>query len=325
MAEQGAPLVSIIIPTFNRRHFVGDAIDSCLAQTYPHFEIIVVDDGSRDGTGDFLRQRYGGRIRCIQQDNQGPGIARNRGIAAARGSYIQFCDADDQLAANKLQRGVDCFQQHPQVAVIHTYYQFVDSDGRTPLETPPFPQFSDDPFCELLRLTGNHILLSSTMYRRAALRAVGGFADDPEFRSAEDWDLLLRLAAKYRFHGINERLVYRRMHGDMLSDDRLQGALGRLKTVQRARHYGWERCMTAAEFDRKEAARHHMVGLILWRQGRRLAARAAFYRAAALYRPEARARRLYGLYTYVLPPRSIDWTLGIVRGVRKVYAALRRA
>ena len=317
------PLVSIIIPTFNRRHFVGDAIDSCLAQTHPRCEIIVVDDGSADNTASFLRGRYGGRIQYIYQANQGPGIARNRGIAAAQGRFIHFCDADDQLDRRKIEICLDCFRHHPEAAVVHTYYQFVASDGRRPLETPPFPRFSEDIFCEMLRLTGCHILISSTMVRTAALRDVGGFPDDPEFRSAEDWDLFLRLAARYKFYGIEQRLVYRRMHGDMVSDDGLQGALGRLKTVQNARHYGWERCMSADDFDRKEAARHHMYALHLWRQGQSAKARRSFYRAAERYPPQARPRRLYAAYTYALPPAAIEWTLGLVHRMRKFASALR--
>ena len=318
------PRVSIIIPTFNRRHFVGDAIDSCLAQTWQNCEVIVVDDGSTDDTASFLRQQYGAQIQYIHQANQGPGIARNRGIAAAKGDFIQFCDADDQLASHKVEICLDYFRRHPEIAVVHTYYQFVASDGITALETPPFPRFSDDIFCEMLRLTGCHILISSTMTRTAALRDVGGFPDDPQFRSAEDWDLFLRLAAAYRFHGIERKLVYRRMHGNMMSDDGFYGALGRLKTVQNARHYGWERCMSADEFDRKEAARHHMLARHLWRRGQRAEARQAFYRAAERYPPEARPRRLYAFYTRFLPPASIEWTLGLVHRMRRFMAALRQ-
>ena len=311
-------LVSIIIPTYNRKHFVGEAIDSCLVQTHAYCEIIVIDDGSTDGSGDYLRDQYGDRIRYIFQENQGPAIARNRGIAAARGGFIHFLDADDQLAPNNVGICLDHFQQHPEIDVVHTYYQFVASDGRTPIETTPFPQFSDDIFCDMLRWTGNHILISSTMLRTAVLRDVGGFAHDPEFRSAEDWDLFLRLASKYKFHGIDQRLVYRRMHGDMLSDDRLYGALGRLKTVQNARQYGWERCMTADEFDRKLAARHHMLALNLWRESKRAEARHHFLRAAAMYPHEARQRRLYAMYTWLLPPQSIEWTIAAVHTLRKL-------
>ncbi len=318
------PLVSIIIPTYNRQHFVTDAIDSCLAQTWPNCEIIVVDDGSTDGSADFLRQRYGSRICLIRQDNQGPGIARNSGIAAARGAFIHFLDADDQLHKRKIEIGLQAFQQHSDVAVVYTHFQFVASDGRRAIETPPFEQFSAEPFCELLRHAGCRILLSSSMYRAAALRAVGGFAADVHFRSAEDWDLLLRLAARYKFYGINQPLVYRRMHDSMLSDDRYYGVWGRLKTIENARQYGWQRCMSAAEFDSLEAARHHVFAFYLWRAGQRRQARQHFRRAVAIHPPAARARRLYALYTYFLPPAAVDWTLASWRRLRAIMHRFAR-
>lgn len=321
---QKLPLVSIIIPTYNRQHFVSDAIDSCLVQTYPHCEIIVVDDGSTDDTEVFLRNKYGGQIRYIYQENQGPGIARNTGIASAKGEFIHFCDADDQLVKHKIQTCVDYFQTHPDVAVVHTYYQFVAPDGKTPIETIPFPQFGDDIFCAMLRLTGNHILISSTMIRQVALDDVGVFADDPDFRSAEDWDLFLRLASKYKFHGINEKLVLRRMHGNMMSDDRYYGALGRLKTIQNARDYGWERCMTSDEFDQIESARYHMLAVQVWRDGNRAKARDLFQQAIALYPPDALIRRLYKLYTYILPSDSVQWTIQVIDRTRATLTTLRQ-
>ncbi|MCY4072222.1 MAG: glycosyltransferase [Chloroflexi bacterium] len=318
------PLVSIVIPTFNRKRFVCEAIDSCLGQTYHNCEIIVIDDGSTDGTGDHLLAEFGDRIRYIRQENQGPAIARNRGIREARGEYIHFLDADDQLVAHKVETCLRLFLQRTDIDVLHTYYQFVASDGRTHIETSAFPSFSDDIFCELLRLTGNHILISSTMIRTAVLRAIGGFEDDPDFRSAEDWDLFLRLASKHKFYGLNDRLVYRRMHDDMLSDDRLQGALGRLKTVENARHYGWERCMSAEEFDRKLAARHHVVGVNWWKLGNRGKASYHFHRAADLYPREARQRRLFAWFSRFLPHQSMDLTIALARGIKGIVGRADR-
>lgn len=312
------PLVSIVIPTYNRRHFVADAIESCLSQTYANCELIVVDDGSTDGTADLLRETYGDRIVLVAQANQGPGIARNSGIAAASGEFIHFLDADDQLHRQKIEIGLDAFRSRPHVSVVYTHFQFVASDGETPIETPPFEQYTDDVFCELLRQTGCRILTSSSMIRAEALGAVGGFAADTDFRSAEDWDLFLRLAMSHSFYGIDKPLVYRRMHDSMISDDRLYGAMGRLKTVRNARHYGWEQCMDRVEFDRKEAARHHVYALYLWQAGQAKAARDHFMRAAALYRPEARQRRLYALYTWLLPPASVDWTIALAHRLRRL-------
>ena len=258
------------------------------------------------------------RIRYIYQENQGPGIARNRGIAAAYGQFIHFLDADDQLHVEKIAIGLEAFRQHPDVSVIYTHYQQVASDGVTPVETGPFDGYTDDVYCELLRQTGCRILTSSSMFRSAALCTVGGFADDVEFRSAEDWDLFLRLALRYRFHGISVKLVYRRVHDSMISNDKLYGAYGRLKTVQNARNYGWDTCMTDAEFDRLEAARHHVYAVYLWEAGRRVAARQHFLSAAKVYSPLAGQRRLYAFYTRFLPPASLDLTLRIVHRLRRV-------
>ena len=307
------PLVSIVIPTYNRRHFVADAIESCLAQTHPNCEIIVVDDGSADGTAAFLRDRYGGRVRVFEQVNQGPGIARNTGIAKARGAFIHFLDADDQLAPDKISVCLEVFRQRPDISVVYTHYQFVAPNGETPLDTPAFESFSETPFCEILAWTGCRMLISSSMYRTAALRDVGGFEHDKRFRSAEDWDLFLRLARKYRFQGIDQRLVLRRMHDNMLQDDPLRGAWGRLRTVQNAREYGWEDCMSADEFDRKEASRHHMLALHLWRRGDRAGARRNFAQAIAISPSEARPRRMFWLFTWLLPAASMDWTTRIIR------------
>lgn len=321
---QNTPLVSIIIPTYNRKHFITDAIDSCLAQSYPNCEVIVVDDGSTDDTEVFLRNQYGGQIRYIYQENQGPAIARNTGISAAKGEYVHFCDADDQLLPHKIKTCVDYVLAHPDIVVVHTYYQFVAQDGKTPVETTPFPQFGDDLFCTLLRLTGNHILISSTMIRKSALDDVGVFAHDPEYRSAEDWDLFLRLSAKYKFHGINEKLVLRRMHGDMLSDDRYYGALGRLKTIQNARDYGWERCMSSDEFDQIESSRYHMLALQVWDDGRRTEARDLFQHAIDLYPPDATIRRVYMMYTYIFPPASVQWTINAIEQGKALASTLRQ-
>lgn len=307
------PLVSIVIPTFNRRQFVSDAIESGLAQTHPHCEIIVVDDGSSDDTLPFLRRKYGSQIRLFSQANQGPGIARNRGIAEARGDFIHFLDADDQLLPDNIATCLEVFRQRPDISVVYSHYQFVAPDGVTPQDTPAFERFSENPFCELLARTGCHILISSSMFRAEALRSVGGFAHDTRFRSAEDWDLFLRLARHHKFYGIDQRLVLRRMHDAMLSDDKLRGAWGRLKTVQNARDYGWEACMSADEFDRKEASRHHMLALYLWQQGERRRARQHFEQAMTIYPPEARPRRLFWLFTWLLPASSMMWTSRIAR------------
>lgn len=104
------PVVSAIIPTYNRAHIICEAVDSVLTQTYPHIEVIVVDDGSKDDTLARLQQ-YGGRIRVVSQANAGPASARNRGIAVARGDLIAFLDSDDIWLPTKIERQVALMQR----------------------------------------------------------------------------------------------------------------------------------------------------------------------------------------------------------------------
>lgn len=103
MAE---PLISVVIPTYNRAHYVCEAIDSVLAQTYKNIEIIAVDDGSTDNTKDIIQQ-YSSRIKYIYQNNAGPSAARNNGIKQSNGDLIAFLDSDDIWLAEKLERQVE--------------------------------------------------------------------------------------------------------------------------------------------------------------------------------------------------------------------------
>src|SRR4051812_8939960 len=105
------PLVSVVIPTYNRAGIIGRTIDNIFEQTYRRFELIVVDDGSTDDTPATLA-KYGSRIRAIRQNNAGPAIARNRGAAAAVGEIIAFQDSDDLWNPKKLERQVRSLQRH---------------------------------------------------------------------------------------------------------------------------------------------------------------------------------------------------------------------
>src|ERR671914_179204 len=96
----GAALVSVVIPCYNQAHFLGEAIESVLAQNYPHFEVVVIDDGSTDNTSE-VASRYPG-VRCIRQENQGLAGARNTGIRHSSGSYLVFLDSDDRLLPDAL-------------------------------------------------------------------------------------------------------------------------------------------------------------------------------------------------------------------------------
>ncbi len=298
------PLVSIIIPTYNRAHLVTDAIDSAHSQTQQPLEVIVVDDGSSDGTPELLTARYGDRIRLIQQRNQGPSIARNRGVEAAQGAFIQFCDADDRLHPTKVARCLA--QMTPDIALVYSRFRYVDADGRTPLSIGSPELLPEDSFCALLRRNGAAPVQTSTiLMRKDAFVAAGGYRADEVQRAAEDWDMLLRLAAHHRFVGLDEVLVDYRYHAGGITHDTLLMAQGRLQTMLYARDYSARQdCIDDRAYDRLLASRYHVLALVQWSQGDRQAARSSLRRAVALAPDRASLRRLFIALSYAFPVRA---------------------
>lgn len=304
------PLVSIVIPAYNSAAFIRDALDSCLAQTYPHTEIIVVDDGSTDNTCDIVRS-YGERIRLVQQPNSGPAIARNTGVAHAQGDYIQFCDSDDYLLPEKIGRCLPLLLDDATVGLAFCQMQPMDENGNTMLDAAPVPDASyfsaDNLFCKLLYANGSPIQTSTWLVRKSALLDVGAYRDDPDHYCAEDWDLLLRLASHYRFAGVPEVLVHYRQRTGALTTDPLLMARGRLATVRYARSYPpRSACLSDDAYDALEASRYHVLARTLWQQGDNAAARIAFRQAATLHPPHARIRHLYAWLTYIAPASIMD-------------------
>src|SRR5256886_1068507 len=123
------PLVSVVMPAYNVAWCVGRAVDSVLAQDFRPWELIVVNDGSTDGTGGLL-ERYGAAITVINQENRGMSAARNAGIRRARGTYVAFLDADDWWLAGKLSRQVELMRGRPEIGFSSTTVRVEDDDGR---------------------------------------------------------------------------------------------------------------------------------------------------------------------------------------------------
>ncbi|MBN1681444.1 MAG: glycosyltransferase [Anaerolineae bacterium] len=299
---QDSPLVSIVIPTYNHRRYICDAVDSALAQTYPNCEIIVVDDGSDDGTVTLLKSRYGESIRIIYQENRGLSAARNTGTRQSLGEFVNYCDADDKLLPTKVARCMDVFEQHPDAAAVYTDYEHVADDGETVLARPHPPLPSGDIFCDLLiGPLGNFIHEAAPLVRRAAVIEAGGFNEN--LRAAEDWDLWLRVAVRHPFVYLRDMLTLYRQRPDAMHTDPVRMAESRLHFIQLARCYpGRERCLDDAAYDVLEAGRHHHLAMVYWQQGRRTAAR-DHLRSAMKLNPSF-MRRLTLLMTHVLSARA---------------------
>ncbi len=121
--------VSVVIPTYNRKHFICFAVDSVLEQTFSDYEIIVVDDGSTDGTAELLSSKYGNKVICLQQENRGFGAARNHGVNAATGDYIAFLDSDDLWHKDKLELQVTIMERLPKLAFLFSEFSILKDSG----------------------------------------------------------------------------------------------------------------------------------------------------------------------------------------------------
>jgi len=212
------PFISVVIPTYNRARQVQAALESVLAQTYPEFEAIVVDDGSTDGTGEALQQlisQQGGngkQIRYFFQPNQGQSAARNRGIAEARGEWIAFLDSDDVWLPEKLEWQVRAIEQFMnQCGACFTDVRFVNHPG---MDTTGFLWagrryeqdigIDADAVRNLAKSFGNYIV--STLLARADLvKQIAGF--DPYIQFGEDHDFDFRLSLVTPFCYVNKPLV----------------------------------------------------------------------------------------------------------------------
>jgi glycosyltransferase involved in cell wall biosynthesis len=207
------PQVSVIIPSYNSARFVAQAVESALAQTYPDFEVIVVDDGSTDHTQVVLAS-YSNRIRTIYQENRGPAAARNTGFRRSRGDYLLFLDSDDLIPPDKLALHVPFLETQPGFGLVYSAWQQINEDG-----TQVLGQVRPNKQGQLLKDILRRDLFffpGAAVIRRECLERVGPF--DESLYGCEDADMWLRLArAGYAFGYIDLPLFQYRFHAGSIT------------------------------------------------------------------------------------------------------------
>jgi len=210
--EPSMPLVSVIVPTYNRGWAVAEAIESVLSQTVKNYELIVVDDGSIDNTSDIL-EAFKEHIVWVRQENSGVSGARNAGMARARGRFFAFLDSDDLWLPEKLSEQTAFFDSHPDALICQTEEIWIRNGVRVnPKQKHKKP--SGDIFIPSLALC--LVSPSAVMIKRELFDEVGGF--DEDLPACEDYDLWLRVSRKYPVHLINKFLIVKRGgHKDQLS------------------------------------------------------------------------------------------------------------
>jgi glycosyltransferase involved in cell wall biosynthesis len=268
------PLVSVVVPTYNRAHLVCEAIGSALAQTYRNVEVLVVDDGSTDGTRQALERRFGAdpRMRVVAQEHGGPGPARNLGIRSTRGSLIAFLDSDDLWLPEKLARQVAQLRARPRAALSFCDARLEDagSDGETRFRTKGFR--GDTSLAEMVAINFA-MCTSTTLVRRSVLDDLGAY--DESLPCAQDWDLWIRVLARYPVVALDEVLAVIRRRPDSISRTReLEKWQSWLRIWLRHRGTMLEAGCPPATVRRKIAHAHKKVAQTLhaggrWREARR--------------------------------------------------------
>ena len=210
--ENIKPLVTVLIPTYNRGWVLKEAIDSVLSQDFEDFELIVVDDGSTDNTQDIL-DGYDRDIMVLRQDNRGVSAARNAGIASASGRFIAFLDSDDLWLPGKLASQVDFFNSNPEALICQTEELWI-RNGKRVNPKNRHKKFSGMIFKHSLPLC--IVSPSAVMLKKSLLNKTGVF--DESLPACEDYDLWLRISCKYPVFLIDTPLIIKRGgHEDQLS------------------------------------------------------------------------------------------------------------
>ena len=204
-----SPIVSVIIPCYNAEQFIGEAIGSVLEQTLEDFELIVIDDGSTDGSTSVVESFSDKRLKYHKTANHGVSHARNTGIRMATGKYIAFLDADDLFLKENLTRKTAYLDDHPDIGFVHAREVIFNSDSGELLSTSD--GLGGEVLPQLLALTNTVIHSpSSVVVRRSVLDHEGLF--DEQLSIAADWEMWVRLARGNRLGFITEPLSKYRIH-----------------------------------------------------------------------------------------------------------------
>jgi len=245
-----APLVSVIIPTYNRAAYLQKALQSVKEQTYQTLEIIIIDDGSVDDTRKML-ENYGGELHYFYQENRGISGARNAGIRRAHGEYIAFLDSDDFWLPDKTEQQLAIFKQHPEYGLVASRCASIRLDGSYREKNRPGRSgwVLEDLF------KANFIRTSAAMVKQECFKNIGLF--DEDLKECEEYDLWLRIAAHYPMGFINKSLAVYVDNPDGVSTDSLTGRLYRLRVLEKK--YLQEK-LPAKLYSRRIADTCHYVG-----------------------------------------------------------------
>lgn len=313
---QRVPLVSVIIPTWNAASFLARTLDSVFAQTWPSFEVIIVDDGSTDSTP-MLLQEYTDRVVVVDVEHSGgPSRPRNRGIEQARGDFIAIFDSDDLMEPDKIATSLEALQAVPHADLVFTNFRSIDANDRTlsddyladyhefrqaliPTETPDVSILDPDRALRLL-IHANFIGASSVTCRREALNRTGPF--DESMKNADDIDMWMRMASQGRVFVFLDRVLhsYRINPGGVTSRgaDRIPGMI-----------YGLQKQLGVGHSRQVEAEIKAAIGRLYAGRAWSLRKQRRLHEARGCYREALRR----GAGPGVLPGLIMTWAMSLFR------------
>lgn len=277
------PRVSVLLTCYNHLDYLGPCLDSLRSQTFRDFEVIALDDGSTDGTREFLAKQADLRVH-LNESNLGTYGTLNVGLGLATGDWIAVFNDDDLWAPEKLQRQIEALEGWPRTGLVHTSGWFIGPDGNR-LSDPeplgfPWPKTkSGDVLADLMH--HNQIITSSALFSREAVERVGQF--DPSFYGCGDWQMWLRIASEFDVVHVDEPLTFYRVHetNAARNEDRMNDDSRRIREWLAT----WEAISPESErAGIPEAVAHNWACLGTERawNGEMRAARAAYARAIKL-------------------------------------------
>lgn len=316
-------MVSVVIPCYEAADDVAEAIQSVLRQTYDECikGVVVVDDGSTDQSEAVIRrwEAKDERVQYIYQENHGPSVARNRGVAEASGEYVAFLDADDLWLPEKLEHQMGFHENHPEVALLCSDY-FVEGEGPQWRMRARHLDYRQDDALESLYLRGGPVMMSTVVVRKDVFESVGGF--DPSILKGQDADLWLRIAARHPIHHVPEALVVKRTRAGSVSEDvprkvkflreitdRLADRYSRLEPIRQQRH----------------GILHEMMARYWLEQGSRRRAAKHAYRALTCYPTSLKALLLTILTILPFPTERLRDILHGLGKLRRSLAGVKTA
>ncbi len=224
------PLISVVIPVYNGEKTIKQTIDSVLNQTFTDFELIIINDGSQDGTLDIVCKIQDARIKVFSYPNAGVNASRNRGFKLASGEFITFLDDDDLWIPDKLEDQYKALLNNPQAGVAISWTDWIDESGKI-IGRGGYVSWEGD---ALARMLLNDFVESGSnaLIRKQAFIEVGGF--DESLTHAEDWDMWLRLAARYHYTTVPKVQILYRIAANSVSSNVVKMEEGSLQVLERA-------------------------------------------------------------------------------------------